>query len=74
MKGEVMEVRYSPDILSYRSLKTDELRKAFLMENLFQEGKIQTVYFESRRSISGRGVAGKKAVEVGSSEEGESGG
>ncbi len=51
-----MEVRYSPDNLSYRSLSTEQLRKAFLMENLFVDGKIQTVYFDLDRAIVGGAV------------------
>lgn len=62
-----MEVRYSPDILSYRSLKSDELRKAFLMENLFQEGKIQMVYFDLDRAIVGGAVPGRKPLRLVSS-------
>ncbi|MCL4538232.1 MAG: 5-dehydro-4-deoxy-D-glucuronate isomerase [Bacteroidetes bacterium] len=62
-----MEARYSPDISSYRSLKTDELRKAYLMENLFQEGKVQMVYFDLDRAIVGGAVPGKKALRLVSS-------
>ncbi len=59
-----MEVRYSPDNLSYRSLKTDELRKAFLMENLFQDGKIQMIYFDIDRAIVGGAVPLKKPLQL----------
>ena len=48
-----MEVRYSPDNLSYRSLKTGEIRKAFLLEDLFREGKVEMVYFDLDRAIAG---------------------
>ncbi len=59
-----MEVRYSPDNLSYRSLKTNELRMAFLMENLFQEGKVQMVYFDLDRAIVGGAVPARKPLQL----------
>ena len=48
-----MEVRYSPDISSYKTMKTEDLRNAFLVENLFQEGKVQMTYFDLDRAIIG---------------------
>jgi 4-deoxy-L-threo-5-hexosulose-uronate ketol-isomerase len=57
-----MEVRYSPDNLSYRSLSTGELRKAFLMENLFAEGKIQMTYFDLDRAVVGGAVPLRKPL------------
>ena len=59
-----MEVRYSPDNLSYRSLKTDELRKAFLVESLFQEGKVETIYFDLDRAIVGGALPVKEPLEL----------
>lgn len=51
-----MEVRYSPDINSYKTMKTEELRKAFLMEDLFREGEIRMIYFDLDRAIVGGAV------------------
>ncbi len=48
-----MELRYSPDNKGYKRLKTEELRSAFLVDNLFQPGKIQTIYFELDRAVVG---------------------
>ena len=62
-----MEVRYSPDNSSYRSLKTDELRKSFLMENLFREGAVQMVYFDLDRAIVGGAVPVKAPLSLVSS-------
>ena len=38
-----MEVRYSPDANSYKRMTTDELRKNFLIENLFSTNEIPMV-------------------------------
>ncbi len=59
-----MEVRYSPDNSSYRSLKTQELRKAFLVEDLFLDGKIQMTYFDLDRAIVGGAVPLKKPLRL----------
>ncbi len=59
-----MEVRYSPDNSSYRSLKTDELRKAFLLQNLFQEGKIEMVYFDLDRAIAGGALPAAEPLQL----------
>jgi 4-deoxy-L-threo-5-hexosulose-uronate ketol-isomerase len=48
-----MEVRYSPDVNSYKTMKTEALRKAFLMENLVRVGEIQMIYFDLDRAIVG---------------------
>ncbi len=57
-----MEVRYSPDINSYKTMAADDLRKAFLMQDLFHGGKIQTVYFDLDRAIVGGAVPLKKPL------------
>lgn len=62
-----MEVRYSPNNSSYRSLGTNELRQAFLMDDLFVAGKVQMVYFDLDRAIVGGAVPGKKALSLVSS-------
>jgi len=39
-----MEVRYTPDQKGFKNLSTEELRKTFLIENLFQVNEIPMVY------------------------------
>jgi 4-deoxy-L-threo-5-hexosulose-uronate ketol-isomerase len=51
-----MEVRYSPDKNGFRLMTTDELRKSFLIDNLFQKNKIEMVYSDIDRSITGSAV------------------
>lgn len=56
-----MEVRYSPDQNGFKNFTTDELRKSFLIENLFEKNKIPMVYSDVDRSITGSVVpSGKK--------------
>lgn len=56
-----MEVRYSPDQNGFKNFTTDELRKSFLIENLFEKNKIPMVYSDVDRSITGSAVpSGKK--------------
>lgn len=51
-----MEVRYLPSSNSYNRMTTDELRKAFVLENLFVSGAINTVYCDTDRAIVGGAV------------------
>lgn len=51
-----MEVRYLPNDSSYQRMTTRELREAFVMENLFQPGRITLVYSDSDRAIVGGAV------------------
>jgi 4-deoxy-L-threo-5-hexosulose-uronate ketol-isomerase len=51
-----MEVRYSPDKNGFILMTTDELRKSFLIDNLFQKNKIEMVYSDIDRSITGSAV------------------
>jgi 4-deoxy-L-threo-5-hexosulose-uronate ketol-isomerase len=51
-----MQVRYSPDLNGFKKMTTDELRKTFLIESLFQENKIPMVYSDVDRSITGSAV------------------
>lgn len=46
-----MEVRNVHDVRSYKTLTTDELRKSFLVENLFTENRIVTLYCDADRAI-----------------------
>ncbi|HOB32563.1 MAG TPA: 5-dehydro-4-deoxy-D-glucuronate isomerase, partial [Verrucomicrobiota bacterium] len=51
-----MEIRYSPNQIDYTKLNTQELRIAFLIENLFAPGKIDLVYTDADRAIVGSAV------------------
>ncbi|MGE0173963.1 MAG: 5-dehydro-4-deoxy-D-glucuronate isomerase [Oligoflexales bacterium] len=48
-----METRYSTDRIGYRAMSTSDLRSSFLLENLFKDGELQTVYCEVERAIIG---------------------
>ena len=48
-----MEVRYTPDSESYKKMNSDELRKYFLIDNLFIPGEIELVYTDVDRAIIG---------------------
>jgi len=51
-----MEVRYSPDVKSYKNLNTNDLRKSFLVENLFEKNKVCSIYSDADRAIIGSAV------------------
>jgi 4-deoxy-L-threo-5-hexosulose-uronate ketol-isomerase len=48
-----METRYLPNNESYQRLSTEELRKAFVLDCLFNPGIISTVYCDVDRAIIG---------------------
>jgi 4-deoxy-L-threo-5-hexosulose-uronate ketol-isomerase len=48
-----MEVRYSPDQNGFKKFTTEELRKSFLIKNLFEKNKLPMVYSDVDRSITG---------------------
>lgn len=57
-----MEVRYSPDKNGFKKFTTDELRKSFLIETLFQKNKIPMVYSDVDRSLTGSAVPVGKSL------------
>jgi 4-deoxy-L-threo-5-hexosulose-uronate ketol-isomerase len=59
-----MEVRYSPNAESYKRMTTDELRKSFLIENLFLTNEIPMVYSDADRSIIGSAVPSGKTLQL----------
>jgi 4-deoxy-L-threo-5-hexosulose-uronate ketol-isomerase len=59
-----MDVRYSPDQNGFKKLDTDELRKSFLIEDLFQKNKIPMTYSDVDRSITGSAVPSGKALKL----------
>lgn len=59
-----MEVRYSPDQNGFKRMSTDELRKAFLIENLFKVDEIPMVYSDIDRSIIGSAVPTEQSLSL----------
>jgi len=59
-----MEVRYSPNQTEFKKFTTDELRKSFLIESLFQKNKIPMVYSDIDRSITGSAVPSGKTLKL----------
>jgi len=51
-----MEVRYTADQVRYKTMTTTELRQSFLLENLFQPGRIDLIYSDLDRAIVGSAV------------------
>ena len=62
-----MEVRFSPDPNGYKRMNTEELRKTFLIENLFTQDTIELVYSDIDRSITGSAVPASKSLKLESS-------
>ena len=59
-----MEVRYSPDKEGFKKFTTDEIRKSFLIENLFVKNSIPMVYSDVDRSITGSAVPSGKTLKL----------
>lgn len=59
-----MDVRYSPDQNGFKKLGTEELRKSFLIDDLFQKNKISMTYSDVDRSITGSAVPYGKTLKL----------
>lgn len=59
-----MDVRYSPDQNGFKKLDTNELRKSFLIEDLFQKNKIPMTYSDVDRSITGSAAPSGKTLKL----------
>jgi len=59
-----MDVRYSPDQNGFKKLDTNELRKSFLIEDLFQRNKIPMTYSDVDRSVTGSAVPSGKTLKL----------
>ena len=59
-----MELRYSPDQNGFKKMTTEELRKSFLMENLFMINELPMVYSDIDRSITGTAVPSGKTLRL----------
>ena len=62
-----MQVKYTPDISAYRKMSSDDLRKSFLIDNLFSADSIETIYFDIDRAIVGTAVPVNKELKLESS-------
>lgn len=59
-----METRTTPDDVTYTRMTTEELRKAFLFENLFEPGRVSMVYCDADRAIVGAAVPLVRALSL----------
>jgi 4-deoxy-L-threo-5-hexosulose-uronate ketol-isomerase len=59
-----MQVRYSPDLNGFKKMITEELRKSFLIETLFQINEIPMLYSDVDRSITGSAVPSGKTLKL----------
>lgn len=64
-----MEVRYSPDLVRFSTMTTEEIRENFLIENLFRPDVIEMVYSDVDRAIVGSAVPVSKALSLTSADE-----
>src|SRR5687768_15547218 len=48
-----MQTRYSVDQAHYERMTNEELRQAFLVEDLFVPGKVELIYWENERAVVG---------------------
>ena len=62
-----MDVRYAVGSNEYKQMTTGELRKTFLIENLFKAGSIELLYCEIERTVVGSAVpvGGELTLEAG---------
>jgi len=59
-----MDLRYSPDKNGFKKFTTEELRKSFLIDDLFQKNNITMVYSDVDRSITGSAVPAGKPLKL----------
>ena len=59
-----METRTTPDDVTYTRMTTEELRKAFLFESLFEPGRVSMVYCDADRAIVGAAVPLVRALSL----------
>jgi 4-deoxy-L-threo-5-hexosulose-uronate ketol-isomerase len=59
-----MDVRYSTDPQGFRKMMTEELRKAYLIDNLFAPDEVPMTYSDIDRSITGSAVPGTTVLKL----------
>lgn len=57
-------IQQTPRTKEYETMSTRELREAFLLEDLFQEGKCGLAYWETDRAIIGGAVPAHEALKL----------
>lgn len=63
-----MEIRHATNPIDVKRFTTSELRERFLIEDLFQEGKLQMVYSHHDRMIIGGAVPIQESLELADAE------
>jgi 4-deoxy-L-threo-5-hexosulose-uronate ketol-isomerase len=63
-KDKSMEVRYLPNQDAYKQMATEDLRRSFVADTLFQRNEVSMVYFETDRSIVGGVVPGNSLLRL----------
>jgi 4-deoxy-L-threo-5-hexosulose-uronate ketol-isomerase len=64
-----MEKRYLADQIRYQRMNTDELRKSYLLENLFNSSSLDLVYSDLDRAIIGSAVPTENELRLTGSKE-----
>ncbi len=64
-----MEIRYTTDPESFRRMTSDELRKMFLADRLFQDGQVNLLYTDVDRAILGGITPASKPLQLKGSQE-----
>jgi len=59
-----MDVRYSTDPQGFQKMTTEELRKAYLIDNLFAPDEVPMTYSDIDRSITGSAVPVKGMLKL----------
>jgi 4-deoxy-L-threo-5-hexosulose-uronate ketol-isomerase len=59
-----METRYTADNIRYKTMTTQELRDAYLINNLFAKGTVELLYCEVERSVVGSAVPTSGALKL----------
>jgi 4-deoxy-L-threo-5-hexosulose-uronate ketol-isomerase len=59
-----MKTKYTTDSIRYKRMTTDELRQAFLVNDLFEAGKVTLTYCELDRTIVGSAVPTGSPLEL----------
>lgn len=59
-----MDIRYSADIVRYRTMSNQELREAFVVDTLFAEDTVPLTYSDIDRGVIGSAVPVTKSLEI----------
>ena len=64
MTEPTMEIRYSADIVRYKTMTNKELRDTFVVDNLFQEDVVHLTYSDIDRGVIGSAVPVSKTLTI----------